>query len=392
MPSSLFEELCAAVAQGPQAALERLCARLREEKRYQDLFDARLMQIRHRLGLPVILTSSLDQVDEPLRSQVENAYLEACREVGHLLLAEGRVRDAWTYLRMTGDKQPVAQALEGLQPDEETLDELIEVAVHEGVAPRRGFEWVLEHFGLCNAITMFDGTMYDRPRADQQQVAALLIRRVHGELLENLRAEVARQEGARPPETSIADLIAERDWLFLDDAYHIDTSHLHSVVRFARVVEEAEPLRLAVELCTYGQRLSPQFQFQTEEPFAECYAAHLRFFRAQLDPQAQQDVDYFRAKAESLPVGEYGTGPAEVYVALLARLQRYGEAMEAAARLIPPRVRTSGFAPSLLELARLSGRYDRLMEISQQRDDVLWFAAGLVEKTLQNSAPQASTR
>src|SRR5207247_9408454 len=116
--------------------------------------------------------------------------------------------------------------------------EFVQLAVHEGLAPRRGFETVLASYGICNAITMFDSTMYGRPLAQRQQVAALLVRTLHRELTSNLKAEIARQEGNQPKEQSRSELVAERDWLFLEDAYHIDTSHLHSVVRFARVLED----------------------------------------------------------------------------------------------------------------------------------------------------------
>src|SRR6185436_17719578 len=100
-----------------------------------------------------------------------------------------------------------------------------------------------------------------------QQVAALLVQTLHRELLANLKAEVARQEGSQPKEATIEQLIAERDWLFLEDAYHIDTSHLHSVVRFARVIQDPAALRLAADLTEYGRRLAASYQFQTEEPF-----------------------------------------------------------------------------------------------------------------------------
>jgi hypothetical protein len=92
-------------------------------------------------------------------------------------------------------------------------------------------------------------------------VATLLVQTLHRELTSNLRAEIARQEGSQPKEQtakeqSIEQLVAERDWLFLEDAYHIDTSHLHSVVRFARVLQDADALRLAADLTEYGKRLS----------------------------------------------------------------------------------------------------------------------------------------
>ncbi len=113
---------------------------------------------------------------------MEDAYVAACREVGNLFLAAGRVREAWMYLRPTGDRQVVADALAALPRDAENYEEIIEVALYEGVCPRLGFQFVLEHYGTCNAITLYDGQMHGRPKADRQAVAALLIEHLHGEL------------------------------------------------------------------------------------------------------------------------------------------------------------------------------------------------------------------
>lgn len=381
MPSTFDELLSAHQSGGAEAALARLADNLRAERRHHELFDALLMRGRLRLGLPVVSSASIDELPEPLRSQVEGAYLDACREVGRLLLADGRLREAWMYLRPVGDKSPLAKALDETAADDEHADELIELGVHEGVSPRRGFEVILDRHGICNAITTYDGLMHARPKADQQQVAALLVARLYRDLRESLKAEIKRQEGQTPPEQTIDELVADRDWLFLDNAYHIDTSHLQSVVRFARVLEEPAALQQAVGLCEYGRRLSRQYQYQTEEPFGDNYEAHRLFFLAQLGREVEPAVAYFRDKARQLPVEEHGSGPAEVYVALLARIGRPGDALQAAAELIPPDARTAGFAPSFLELARAGGGYERLLQVCQQRNDLLGFAAGLVEKS-----------
>ncbi len=77
-----------------------------------------------------------------------------------------------------------------------------------------------------------------RPRADQQAAAALLLRHLHAELLANVRADIVRQSGSEPAETTLAALVADRDWLFADNNYHIDTTHLAATIRFARLLEE----------------------------------------------------------------------------------------------------------------------------------------------------------
>jgi hypothetical protein len=381
MPANPFDELPRQQAQGGVDALfASLTAALRQEKKYHELFDALLMRARQKLGLPVAMSTSLDEVPEPARTTLEEAYLSACREVGTLLLAEGKLREAWMYLRPVGDKQLIAAALAGIAPNEENLQDLIEIALHEGVAPALGYQLVLQHYGTCNAITTFESLLLSRSRAEQQAAATLLLRTVHAELLANLRTDIARQEGRDPVEKTLAALVADRDWLFSDHNYHIDTTHLASTVRFARLLEEPAALELAWDLTAYGRRLSKQFQYAGDEPFGDVYPSHGLFFAAQLGRQVDEAREYFRAKAASIDPQEFGAAAAEVYVALLARLRRYDEAVDAAVSLLPAGVRTSGFAPSLLELSQLAGNYERLLAVCRERGDLVSFAAGLAEQ------------
>ncbi len=284
------------------------------------------------------------------------------------------------YLRPTGDKATMAAALAQRQPEEEELEEFIEIALHEGVAPALGYRLVLERFGTCNAITTFENAIMQRPRADQQAAAAMLVRQLHDDLLHSLRTEIGREEGQPPPERSLAGLVADRDWLFIDNNYHIDTTHLAAVVRFARFVEDTEVVRLALDLTAYGRRLSRQFQFAGEEPFVDVYPTSGLFFAAQLGQQVDDALAHFRARAEAVNIEEQGTAAAETYVALLARLKRFADAIAAAATLLPAGVRTTGFAPSLLELSRLAGSYERLMAACKERGDLVGYTAGLLEQ------------
>ncbi|HVX10392.1 MAG TPA: hypothetical protein VHC22_04390 [Pirellulales bacterium] len=375
-----FDEVAGtAASQGLTAATEQLAAHFRSSEHYHELFDVRLLQARLELGLPAILTKGLDDLDEPLRTRMEDRYIEACREVGHLLLKDGRVREAWMYLRPVGDRAAVAAALEKISPQDDNAEQIIEVALYEGVNPRLGFELVLQRFGLCNAITTYDAQMHQRPKSDRQEVAGLLVRQLHGDLLRSLQEHLTKRQGKRPQETTIGGLVADRDWLFDDNEYHIDTSHLAAVVRFALVLDDPQMLRLAADLTEYGRRLSSLFQYAGQEPFADTYPTHALFFRALLGEQVDEAVDYFRGRAQELANGEQGAWPAEVYVALLARLGRVEEAFEAAAQYLSG-ARTTGFAPTLLELAQRAQRYDRLLEISRERGDLLGFAMGLAEQ------------
>lgn len=384
-----YELIAAALqSEGPEAALDQLAARLREASRYHELCDALLMRARLRIGLPIIMTQPLDDLRDPERTRMENACIEVYREVGTLFLRAGRVREAWMYLRPVGERGEVAQELRQLTPTPENVDALLELAIHEGVAPRWGFELLLRERGLCNAITMFDGVMAQRPARDRREVASLLTAHLYSELVRNLKSDITRRKGSPPSENTIAELVRDRPWLFDDMNYHVDASHLGAVVRFALTLDEPEDLRRAVELTDYGQRLHPQYQYPGHPPFENVYPSHALFFQAQLGERVDEAIEYFRAQAEAADPELHGTEPAEVYVALLVRLKRYQDALEAAARHWPRGARLSGFAPSILELGHLAGNQERLAAICQERDDLVGYVAGLLDRPGNPSAAE----
>ncbi len=383
MSRSTFEDLEAAHASAAAGAvLDCLADALRHAGSYDELFEARLMQSRHRLGLPVAGGQRLDDLEDPVRGKLEAAYLEACREVGTQWLDIGEFRRGWAYLQAVGDRKTLAVALAKIEPNESNVEELIEVALHGGAAPTIGMRLVLDHYGTCNAITTFESTMQGWQSSEQREVAAMLVRHLHGELLSNLRADIARREGNEPPGASVGELIENRDWLFADHNYHIDASHLSATVNFARLLADQPDVALALELAEYGRRLSSQYHYPGEEPFADVYEAHAKFFRVLLDDDVEQNLEFFRTKAQQLAPETHGYGPAEVYVALLARLGRFDEALLAAIECIPRGAPTSGFAPGLVELSQKAGRFDRLIEISREREDLIGFATGLVQGDL----------
>src|SRR5690606_27894803 len=98
------------------------------------------------------------------------------------LLQQGKAREGWMYFRPIGDRNTVRQALSAIEVDEDNLDEIVEVALHEGVDVARGYGLVLSHYGTCNAITTFESVVPHHPRPDQQAAAALLVRHIHNEL------------------------------------------------------------------------------------------------------------------------------------------------------------------------------------------------------------------
>lgn len=362
---------------GPLAMLSTLADRLQAERKYHELFDVLLMKQRLLLGLPVALNTPIDELPEPARTHLEAGYLAVCREIGSQLLTEGRVGEAWPYLRPLGDRPFVAAGLAKIEPTEDNLPALIEILLHEGIDVGRGYQLVLDHYGTCNAITAFESVILAKRHTDQQDAAARLVKRLHEELLANLTADIEHREGQPPRETNLHAMLAARPHWCDGGAYHIDVSHLAATLRHARLLEEPQAIALALDLAEYSTRISPELRGRGEEPFVVA-DAEVRFFAAQLGENVSEALDYFRARAEQVDAYREGTLAAEVYVVLLARVGRPSEAVEAAARLIPPGTHTTGFAPPLMELSAQAGDYTRLLEVCEASDNVVGYAAALL--------------
>jgi hypothetical protein len=289
------------------------------------------------------------------------------------------------YLRPVGDQAAAAAELSRIEANEENFDELVEVALHEGVDPKRGYALVLEHHGTCNAITTYESVVVRQNTAAQQAAAGLLVEHVHRELLATVRADIAQQQGAEPTETSLKALVAERDWLFGEHSYHLDTTHLASTVRFARILEDESQLRLALDLTAYGRRLSSQFQYKGDQPFEDIYPSHALYLGALLGEDVDAALEYFRQRAETLDPLEHGGLPVEVYVQLLDRLGRYDTAIDVLLEFIQRQPdAASQAAPLMLDLSQKAGKFDKLAAYCRERGDVLGFAtAALCSATAQ---------
>src|SRR5437764_1824230 len=113
MNTAIFDELQQTLTkQGPDAAIDRLCRSLREQKDYANLFYALLLKKRHELGVSPVPTEGSDTLPESVHAPYEEAIREAGRLVGGLYLEQGDIPRAWMYFRMLGEPAPVSQALE----------------------------------------------------------------------------------------------------------------------------------------------------------------------------------------------------------------------------------------------------------------------------------------
>ena len=365
---SYFAQLQTAMQEGGiETCLDCLVKQLQAQEKLQELFEARKMQVRLQLGLPLLTNELPAGLSDDERREVENKlldhYQEVYRDVGLLMFRGGQLGQGWMLLQAAGEEATARAELESMEIEEEIMDEFIDVALRQGVAPALGFAAVLEHYGTCNAITTYDQTLYNRPLADKQAAATMLVDHLHEELTATIKADIAQQKGSEPQEGTLRELVAERDWLFTDGGYHIDTTHLASTIRFARCLEDEATLRKAIDLTEYGRRLDSPFQHEGEEPFKDIYGSHALLFHAMLGEQVDEALQYFGSRAEDRSISRpKGSAAAETYIALLHRVGKNKEAALATVKLIPPGIYTQGLAPTLFELCEETRDFQPLID------------------------------
>lgn len=381
MDQTLFDELQqTAATQGGATAIDRLCARLREQKDYAALFYALLMRKRFELGVSPVPTGSNQDLPSHVHAEFEDGIREAARTVGQLYLDDGKIPQAWAYFRMLGEPAPVIAALENARPGpDDDIQPLIDLAYHQTLLPKKGFEWVLQRYGICSAITSLGGGEVPFDKDTKDYCVKTLIRSLHDELLERLRQEVTRQQGFASTATSIPELIAGRDWLFADDYYHIDLSHLNAVVQMSTQLDPCPELKMARDLCAYGKKLSPRFQFPADPPFDQHYIDYDKFLGILTGDDVEAGLAHFRDKADQADPYEIGTYPAQVLVNLYLRLKRPKDALAVALKHLKNTEEGMRLScPSLVELCQQCGDYQTLAEVSREQGNPVNFLAGLL--------------
>ena len=408
-PDDIFSQLAAtADAAGAAAMFDTLAASLKARGRWHALFDLRLLQARIALGLPA--TGELrgegaqGDISSADRDQLDERSLAACREVGWPLLEAGQVAAAWMYLRAAAAPAEVAAKLTalaaritatGLDPDDEDatarLQEIVHVALWEGVDPALGIDLVIRMQGTCNAITAYEQAVSRLPARRQEPAAGVLVHHLHGEVVGALAADLAQRGAAvTAADASVASMIPLlarlREVGGADDAsIHVDVSHLQSVLRIARVCADSEVVRKAWELACYACRLPSEVVYPGEPPFEDVGESSRLFFGAQLGHEVDRAISLFRRAAARARFEESGTLPADTLVLLLTRLGRPTEALHAALERpaegpMPSTMLASGMLPSLVELATAAGSWDELLAACRERGDEITFAATLAAR------------
>jgi hypothetical protein len=371
---SVFEQLEKALrSQGADAAFTLLIQELREQRKYPLLFEARLMWKRFQLGQPLLQPGKISDLPSDRQATYEAAVMEAARETGGLFLADGEIARAWPYFRAVGDLRPVAEAIDRIPPGGGS-EPVIQIALNEGVNPRRGFELFLEQQGICSAISLASQYPDDGARIE---FLGILVRALSRELAINLKKAIASAEGRAPDTDSIAEMIDGRDWLFAGSRYYTENSHLLSLVQASPQLQDRETLGLARELAEYGQHLDPMYHFPSQPPFTDTYTDYAAYLRAILGQDVDQCVAHFRTKvADSAP------GSAEVLVILLTRLGRYREALDVSRQYLGGDAGTT--CPSALQLCQMAGDFEQLRQLAREEGDLLAFTAGVIQAQAQN--------
>jgi hypothetical protein len=269
---------------------------------------------------------------------------------------------------------PVAKAIENASPGEAS-DGVLQIAFFDRVAPRKGFELILEKHGICRAITCFG--QYPLPEG-REESAALLVRRLCSDLAASLKRSIASYEGSAPNTESISELIAGRDWLFEGNAYYIDTSHVASVVQLSPNLEDPETLRLILGLTEYGRRLAPMYQFPGQPPFENVYDDYGAYIKTVLGIEPDEGIEHFRRKVATASP-ERTPDAAMALVNLLARLERYDEAIEVSIEHLADFDARDLSCPPVLHLCQMAGDMTRLQLIARQKGDLLSFAAAALQ-------------
>jgi hypothetical protein len=371
------------LASDTNAVFEKLVDELTQRKNYHALFDAMLMQKKHELGLPLGRPGSLEDVPSEQQPIIEQSYIDSARTVGQMLLDDGKIGEAWVYLRTIREPEAVRKAIESLEVDTENFEEieqLINVCLYEGAHPVKGLELLLKTHGTCNTVTATDQHLASMNDEERKRVAAMLVNTLYADLKLSVLADVRRKIPTEDDSKSLKELLAGREWLFEDNNYHIDVSHLNAVVRFSRALDADCPeLPLAIELAMYGRNLAEPLQYPAEPPFDQFYEAHVHFFRVLAGQNADQSLAWFRKRLANEADAQDQQMTAYVLVDLLRRVNKLDDAVHFAAEHLRDLNDPQGF--SFAALCHEAEAFDKLKESSVEKDDLLAYVSAVLAES-----------
>ena len=376
---ALFDRAESALAdRGPLGAVDALIVDLMAAENYQAVFYAKLMRKRVELGVAPFPTGPSNELPEANHEDYENAIRDAGRAVGALYLEKRDFAKAWGFYRMLGEQERMFAALDAYEPapDDDTYG-IVEIAWQHGVHPQKGFDILLGRSGVCSAITVVSSANLAANPDLREYCIKKLVRALHEQLKERLRGELEARDVKPPAEATIAEMMASSPDLFGDDMYHIDVSHLSSVVQLAAHLPKCDELDLAIELCEYGRHLSPNLRGDMPAPFDEGYPDYAKYLDIFAGRNVESNLGHFRAKITTAADGG-DTFPAEVFVNLLLRLERLPEALAVAKQYLgDPDLRDLS-GPTVTELARRAGDFATMAAVAKTASDPVNYLAGLI--------------
>lgn len=367
-------------ARGTAAALDQLEAALRDKGDFWGWFYSRLMRARVDMGACPTPTAGSADLTASQQETYERAIRDAAHLVGGAALEQGLLEQAWPFYKLLGDAQPVRDALIRFRAEDDgDWDTPIRLAFYEGLLPVEGYGWIIERYGLCNAITALSQGEIPADPADRKACLRQLARALHHELTSRLLADVARQEGREPlPEDSepmpagrLPALLDAHPELTGEDVYHIDLSHLQSTVQLAGGMGACPELDLACELCDYGARLKGRFAPRGETPFDPFFEGWRHYLEAIAGRDVDAHLDHFRAAARA-GAEDGNTYPSEVLHRLLETIGRDTEALEAAVNCQSPQ--------SLRERCHRVGDFSAMIRAAKLQGDPVHFVAACLEQ------------
>ena len=362
---------------GIDSGLDFLEQHVRRNKEYAQLFEVLKMRVRQRMGLPLLYSRTPDDLDESDQRKLENGLLAACREVGTLFFKQSEFVRGWNYLQPVGDRVLNEKLIRAVKVDEQNTDDLIDIAVAQGAAPGYGFQMLLQRYGTCDAITTFDQTAANHDLDCQRTMAAALLNHLYDELVGNLITVLPelKSDSNQPP--SLATIL-DSGILDAENSCVIDATHLASVVRIARILQDSTSLQKAHELSRFGDGLPDEVKYPGQVPFEDVFPDHLHYYSAVLGQDVDSAVEHFRKKTEQHDARQHGGVVIETFVELLARVGRDDQAIDVMVDQLLGKYPLLGIAPEPHALAKTEAQQLKLLEHYRGESDLLGFGQTLL--------------
>ena len=368
-----------------QAVLDALEQSLTDQQDLHRLFDARMLRIRHEMKLPLTQPTSLQGIPDDQEEAYREVYRNAARETGTRLLEAGQLTDAWAYFRTISEPELIREAIErrateiGEQYGPE-LDELLNLALYENAHAVAGIRLLLKTHGTCNTVTAMSQMVGQMSQPERREAARVMVAHLYSDLKSSVRADLERQGRLQSGDVPLSRLIAGQESLFAEGNYHVDVSHLHSIVGFARHLHREDPeLRLAIEMSVYGQQLSEHLRYPADVPFDDYYNASEHFLRALAGDSVEEGLQWFCRRLETAQDDESRRLIAFVIVDLAQRTDRMGAMLEVTAPWLSGMEDPGGF--SFSAACHEADRLDLLEQQARRNDDVFAMATLLLMRS-----------